>query len=214
MLTRPTATWRNLRETFRRTTDRGNHPNNPTEVETTANKSDSESHTLHNTVEPEIESSSTDGASARTMMDRSSDSKSNHSGAPATTTNNSRIDQTSGDSTWQSSDHAHLPKPVSDKKLAANRRNAQESTGPKSRAGKRRSSMNATKSGTFMSKTMIFDGGLGQEQADELSELIEALREDWQPNSTEEELLVEERGMYRWRWHRRNPNWNFPSARF
>jgi hypothetical protein len=62
--------------------------------------------------------------------------------------------------------------------------------------------MNATKSGTFMSKTMIFDGGLGQEQADELSELIEALREDWQPNSTEEELLVEERGMYRWRWHR------------
>ena len=157
-------------------------------METTANKSDSESHTLHNTVEPEIESSSTDGASARTMMDRSSDSKSNHSGAPATTTNNSRIDQTSGDSTWQSSDHAHLPKPVSDKKLAANRRNAQESTGPKSRAGKRRSSMNATKSGTFMSKTMIFDGGLGQEQADELSELIEALRE--------------ERGMYRWRWHR------------
>ena len=115
----------------------------------------------------------------------------------------SGIDQTPGDSTRQSSNDAHVPKLISDKKLAANRRNAQKSTGPKTREGKRRSSMNATKSGTFMSKAMIFDGGLGQEQADELSELIEALREDWQPNSTEEELLVEERGIYRWR-RRRN----------
>jgi len=54
-----------------------------------------------------------------------------------------------------------------------------------------------------MSKAMILDGHLGIEEADELSESIEELRQDWQPKSTEEELLVEERGIYRWR-RRRN----------
>lgn len=57
---------------------------------------------------------------------------------------------------------------ISPRKVQANRRNSRKSTGPKTSAGKKRVSRNATKHG-FFSKVLLVPGG--KESQDEYNEL-------------------------------------------
>lgn len=61
------------------------------------------------------------------------------------------------------------------KKAAANRRNAQLSTGPRTKEGKSRSRQNAVKHGILSSALLILDGD-GAEDRSEFDELLSALR--------------------------------------
>src|SRR5690349_9973801 len=82
------------------------------------------------------------------------------------------------------------PVPVS-KKVAANRRNAQKSTGPRTAAGKRRVAKNAIKHGLFSSKLLV-DHPDAEEDPAEYNELYEKLRDHYKPFGILEELLTEQ----------------------
>jgi len=75
---------------------------------------------------------------------------------------------------------------ISERKLAANRANAQLSTGPRTPEGKARSSRNALKHGLLSSQIL-----LEHESAEELEALREGLYEELQPIGALEETLVE-----------------------
>ncbi len=75
---------------------------------------------------------------------------------------------------------------ISERKLAANRANAQLSTGPRTTQGKARSSRNALKHGLLSSQIL-----LEHEDANELEALREGFYADLQPVGTLEEVLVE-----------------------
>lgn len=75
---------------------------------------------------------------------------------------------------------------ISERKLAANRANAQLSTGPRTTQGKVRSSRNALKHGLLSSQIL-----LEHEDAEELKALREGLYEELQPVGTLEVVLVE-----------------------
>jgi hypothetical protein len=87
--------------------------------------------------------------------------------------------------------------PVSDAKLAANRANAQHSTGPLTAAGKAASSQNNFKHGLY-SKQVVVQG----EDPAELDALKADLRAEHQPANTTEELLVNEMAEQYWRLQR------------
>lgn len=77
---------------------------------------------------------------------------------------------------------------VSLKKIEANRRNSQRSTGPISDEGKQRSRRNAVKHGILTSALLIKEGP-NLEDAGEFHELLSALEQDLVPEGTLEELL-------------------------
>jgi hypothetical protein len=79
---------------------------------------------------------------------------------------------------------------VSSKKLKANRRNAQKSTGPTSEEGKKRSRRNALKHGVLASSPVITAAG-GGEDAAAFKEFVYALVRDGAPVGTLEEMMVE-----------------------
>jgi hypothetical protein len=83
---------------------------------------------------------------------------------------------------------------VSEARLAANRENAQLSTGPKTEEGKARSSQNARVHGLF-SKWMFLEG----EDPAEFDALLAGLREDLKPQGYVEETLVHDIARARWR---------------
>jgi hypothetical protein len=87
-------------------------------------------------------------------------------------------------------------KSVSPKKLAANRRNAQRSTGPKSAKGKATSRQNALKHGILASSLLIV---AALEDADEFQQLVNALIRDLAPVGALEEMLVEKIAVCCWR---------------
>ena len=87
--------------------------------------------------------------------------------------------------------------PISLAKLAANRQNAQHSTGPKTEAGKAQSRRNALKHGIFAANMFVYGENLGEYQ-----ELLGALREDLAPVGAVEELLVEKVAIAVWRGKR------------
>ena len=91
---------------------------------------------------------------------------------------------------------------TSPKKKVSNRKNSKKSTGPKTSAGKRRSSKNAVKHGIFLSTASIIDSGDGMESRSEFEEIHEQLRDYWTPLGSEEELLVEDIALMRWRLRR------------
>jgi len=64
---------------------------------------------------------------------------------------------------------------TSEKQVAANRRNAQHSTGPRSHAGKRRSSRNAEKHGLYAREIRAVTGGLLREDPRQLDDLLDAV---------------------------------------
>ena len=87
------------------------------------------------------------------------------------------------------------------KKVAANRRNAELSTGPRTEAGKRRSRHNALKHGVLASALLVTQGE-GAEDRVEFDELLGALRRDLAPVGTLEEMMVERIAVCHWR-HKR-----------
>jgi hypothetical protein len=87
--------------------------------------------------------------------------------------------------------------PISEAKLAANRANAEKSTGPKSEEGKARSSRNSFKHGLY-SKQLVLPG----EDPAALDALKADLRAEHQPANETEEILVNELAEQYWRLRR------------
>ena len=94
-----------------------------------------------------------------------------------------------------------MPKTMSDKQLAANRRNAQKSTGPRTPAGRAVSKMNALKHG-ILSKEVLVCGLKRKESAREFSALHQRFRDDRQPEGPVEEMLVDQIVTAHWRLRR------------
>jgi hypothetical protein len=92
-------------------------------------------------------------------------------------------------------------KTVTQEKIAANRRNAQRSTGPRTPRGKRISSFNATKSGLF-AKRLVIPECDGEDAQTVLAELLGNLREEYQPIGVVENWLVEDIAGSIWRLRR------------
>ena len=87
---------------------------------------------------------------------------------------------------------------VSERKLAANRRNAKRSTGPKTPEGKAVVRYNALKHG-LCAEVAVIRSGEGAEDPDEFRTLLEGLVEDFQPVGVSEHLLVERIAICHWR---------------
>ena len=92
-------------------------------------------------------------------------------------------------------------KPISQKKLDANRRNAQKSTGPKTPQGKARSSRNAVKHGLLARSIVLKDNDPNENPAD-FDELLQDLTADLQPVGRLQHLLVERIAALHWRLRR------------
>ncbi len=88
-------------------------------------------------------------------------------------------------------------KPISPRKLAANQRNAQRSTGPRTVEGKRRSSMNALRHG-LLAEGVITHGDY-KEDAIEYIEFLESLKRDLRPRGPAEEQEVVNIARLYWR---------------
>lgn len=89
------------------------------------------------------------------------------------------------------------PKPVSEKKRAANRANARKSTGPKTEAGKARVSLNALTHGLTASAAV-----LPFENEDHFEKFAAALRADLRPRGFVQELIVERMVDVAWKLRR------------
>ena len=79
-------------------------------------------------------------------------------------------------------------KATSSRKIEANRRNAQLSTGPKTDEGKAKSSRNSITHGVFVKK---FLDGATPETVAEIEELAAGLRDYYKPQGIVEEILVQ-----------------------
>jgi hypothetical protein len=82
---------------------------------------------------------------------------------------------------------------ATEKQIAANRRNAQKSTGPKTPEGKANIRFNNLRHG-LRSRTLI----LPNENPEEFAELYAGLEADWQPTTTSARLLVEQMAVSHW----------------
>jgi hypothetical protein len=88
-------------------------------------------------------------------------------------------------------------RPASKRKLRANRKNAQKSTGPRTAGGKRYSSFNAVKHGLLAKKVMFAaDGTLADE---DFERLFESLRDTFGCGDVASELLSELVAVDYWR---------------
>jgi hypothetical protein len=94
-----------------------------------------------------------------------------------------------------------MHKTPSPKQIAANRRNAKKSTGPKTPQGRAVSKMNALKHG-ILSKEAVVRGRCIKEDDRELAALHQRLWEDLQPVGLLEEMLVDDIVTARWRRRR------------
>src|SRR5579885_870897 len=86
---------------------------------------------------------------------------------------------------------------ITEAKLAANRANAQKSTGPATPQGKTRSSRNSFKHGLYSKQLVV-----GAEEAAALDELKSNLRAEHQPVNETEGILVNELAEQFWRLRR------------
>ena len=93
----------------------------------------------------------------------------------------------------------YLRKEVSQKSIAANRRNALRSTGPRTLKGKKKVRWNAVKHG-LLARSVVITSGEGEENAGEFCNLLNHLRRDLHPfGILEEILLVEKIAVCYWR---------------
>ncbi len=89
-------------------------------------------------------------------------------------------------------------KPVSIRKLEANRKNALRSTGPKTERGKRTVARNAIKHG-ILSREVVITAGDGEESSEEFDALVGQLGEYYEPVGVVEESFVETIASCWWR---------------
>jgi hypothetical protein len=87
---------------------------------------------------------------------------------------------------------------VSERKLAANRANAQRSTGPRTRAGKARSSLNALRHG-ILAKAAFNSRIDGENRRAEFNELVAGLAQEYQPRTMTEVVTVQQLAGCYWR---------------
>ena len=90
------------------------------------------------------------------------------------------------------------PKRVTEKQLAANRANAQRSTGPRTPEGRDAVRYNALKHG-ILSQSLIPEAMAPYESREEFEELHATLRDEFAPANSVEELLVEQIATTVWR---------------
>jgi hypothetical protein len=94
------------------------------------------------------------------------------------------------------------PQPeISERKIEANRSNAQRSTGPRTAEGKRTSSRNAMKHG-ILAREVVVRRGKRRENPRAFQELLTELIEDRQPEGRTEMSLVETVAICDWRFRR------------
>lgn len=93
------------------------------------------------------------------------------------------------------------PPALSPRRLAARRANAQKCTGPRTPAGKATSRFNAIKHGFFACDVVnpVLDGPA---RVEEFKSILDALLEDFQPQSAHERILVDEVAASCWRIRR------------
>ncbi len=87
---------------------------------------------------------------------------------------------------------------ISEKKLEANRRNARQSTGPKTKAGKRASRLNAVTHG-LLATIVVITAGDYQEDPQAFAQLLDELREQFMPVGVAEDLEVQKIALSYWR---------------
>jgi hypothetical protein len=87
-------------------------------------------------------------------------------------------------------DHPPRKRPVSERKIQANRKNARRSTGPRTERGKRTASRNAIKLG-FFARDVVLRTERGEESLEEFQTLLGRLYESYKPVGVAEELLVQ-----------------------
>jgi hypothetical protein len=90
---------------------------------------------------------------------------------------------------------------VSERKLRANRENAQKSTGPKTAGGKAASSKNSVKHGLH-ARDIIIDCNTVKENKADYDQLLSSLIEEFQPDSPFQEYLVRKIANCIWRSRR------------
>ena len=95
-------------------------------------------------------------------------------------------------------EHHARKRPVSERKILANRRNALRSTGPKTERGKRTISRNAIKHG-FLAREVVITAGDGEESLEEFHALVESLGNTYKPVGVVEETLVQTIATALWR---------------
>jgi hypothetical protein len=83
------------------------------------------------------------------------------------------------------------PKRISPRKLAANRRNAQRSTGPNTPDGQGHSRGNAFKHG-MTAKQVVVDTGDGREDKEEFLQMLAGMHDYFKPIGVPQEMLVNE----------------------
>ena len=88
--------------------------------------------------------------------------------------------------------------PVSIRKVEANRRNGQHSTGPKTEAGKQASRVNALKHG-LLAKEIVITRGDYNEDKQAFAQLLDELEEQFTPVGVAEELEVQKIALCYWR---------------
>ncbi len=81
-------------------------------------------------------------------------------------------------------------KPIFPQKLEANRRNALNSTGPRTAEGKANVRLNAVKHGFFAKQIVLSSQAMG-EDPEEFESLLKNLRRHYQPADAGEEMQVE-----------------------
>ena len=97
-----------------------------------------------------------------------------------------------------SSDNVRAARTASEKKIAANRKNARESTGPRTRKGKDTVRWNALKQG-LLAKTIIIENGDTSEVGRAFRQLLDNLIQDLHPVGTLEHMYVERIAVAYWR---------------
>ena len=101
-------------------------------------------------------------------------------------------------STPSSPENSTRKRPVSQRRIQANRRNALRSTGPKTARGKRTVSRNAIKHG-FLAREVVITAGDGEESLQEFHALVEQLWKCYEPVGIIEESLVQTIATTFWR---------------
>ena len=89
-------------------------------------------------------------------------------------------------------------RPTSDRKVAANRANARRSTGPRSKLGKARSSLNAIRHGILA--RAAFNVTLeGESKRAEFDDLVRGLAQEFQPQTLSDHMMVQQVAGCYWR---------------